>query len=40
MAYRQQIADIIHGRDHRVMVIVGPCSIHDTMAALEYAKRL
>ncbi len=31
---------IIHGKDDRVLVIIGPCSIHDTKAALEYAERL
>jgi 3-deoxy-7-phosphoheptulonate synthase len=38
--YRQTISDILFGRDPRLMVIVGPCSIHDTEAGLEYAKRL
>ncbi len=37
---RQEIADIIQGRDQRLLVIVGPCSIHDEAAALEYAARL
>jgi 3-deoxy-7-phosphoheptulonate synthase len=38
---RQAIRDIIHGRDpHRLLVVVGPCSIHDADAALEYATRL
>lgn len=37
---RQQAADIIHGRDSRLLVITGPCSIHDTEAALEYASKL
>lgn len=37
---RQQINNIIHRRDHRLMVVVGPCSIHDPDAAIEYAKRL
>jgi len=37
---RKQIADVIHGRDPRLLCIVGPCSIHDTDAALEYASRL
>lgn len=37
---RQQIQDILHGRDDRVFVIVGPCSIHDTEAALDYARRI
>lgn len=37
---RQQVKDIIWNRDPRVMVVVGPCSIHDPKAALEYAERL
>lgn len=37
---RQGIQDILHGRDDRLLVIVGPCSIHDPKAALEYGKRL
>jgi 3-deoxy-7-phosphoheptulonate synthase len=37
---RREISDIIHGRDPRVIVIIGPCSIHDPVAALEYADRL
>lgn len=37
---RRQIQDILQGRDGRLLVIVGPCSIHDTDAALEYASRL
>mgnify|MGYP005811942875 CR=1 FL=1 len=37
---RQAIADVLAGRDARLVVIVGPCSIHDTRAALEYAERL
>ncbi len=37
---RQQIQDILEGRDERLIVIVGPCSIHDEHAALEYAERL
>src|SRR5436190_4440381 len=37
---RRAIADSIHGRDPRLVVIAGPCSIHDTRAALEYATRL
>ncbi|SDY59950.1 3-deoxy-D-arabinoheptulosonate-7-phosphate synthase [Collimonas sp. OK242] len=31
---------ILHGQDDRLMVVIGPCSIHDTKAALEYAGRL
>ncbi len=37
---RHQIADLVHGRDQRLLVIIGPCSIHDPKAALEYAQRL
>ncbi|MFS1704301.1 3-deoxy-7-phosphoheptulonate synthase [Alteromonas sp. AMM-1] len=37
---RQIIADIIHRRDHRMLVICGPCSIHDVEAAKDYALRL
>jgi 3-deoxy-7-phosphoheptulonate synthase len=37
---RTAIADIIAGRDRRLLVVAGPCSIHDTAAALEYAQRL
>jgi 3-deoxy-7-phosphoheptulonate synthase len=37
---RQQIEDILWTRDPRIMVVVGPCSIHDPKAALEYAGRL
>ena len=38
--YRQQVTDILHGKDQRLMVVVGPCSIHDPEAAIDYAKRL
>jgi len=37
---RQITTDIIHGNDDRLIVIVGPCSIHDATAAVEYARRL
>lgn len=37
---RQQIEDIFNGADDRLVVVVGPCSIHDTGAAMEYAQRL
>ena len=37
---RRAIHDILAGRDDRILVIAGPCSIHDTAAALDYAKRL
>jgi len=37
---REQLKNIIQRKDRRLMVVVGPCSIHDTEAAVEYAKRL
>ncbi|MGA9594486.1 MAG: 3-deoxy-7-phosphoheptulonate synthase, partial [Candidatus Acidiferrales bacterium] len=37
---RAEICDILAGRDHRLLVVVGPCSIHDTIAAREYAALL
>ncbi|WP_445497645.1 3-deoxy-7-phosphoheptulonate synthase [Photorhabdus sp. SF281] len=37
---RKRIADILSGNDPRLIVIVGPCSIHDIDAALDYAQRL
>ena len=37
---RKDIANTINGDDDRLVVIVGPCSIHDPKAALEYAQRL
>src|SRR5471032_2510927 len=37
---RAEIADILHGRDDRLVLIVGPCSIHDHDQAIEYARRL
>lgn len=37
---RQQIEDIVNGDDDRLLVVVGPCSIHDPDAAMEYAQRL
>src|SRR2546426_7808028 len=36
---REQIHRILHGADDRLLVIIGPCSIHDTKAALEYARK-
>ena len=36
---RETIRAILNGRDKRFLVIAGPCSIHDTKAGLEYAKR-
>ena len=37
---RQALHNILHGEDDRLMVVIGPCSIHDTKAAMEYAHRL
>jgi 3-deoxy-7-phosphoheptulonate synthase len=37
---REQAADVLHGRDDRLLVVVGPCSIHDPKAGLEYGHRL
>ncbi|GAB1579639.1 3-deoxy-7-phosphoheptulonate synthase AroG [Bordetella petrii] len=39
-AARQAMHRILHGMDDRLIVVIGPCSIHDTKAALEYAGRL
>jgi 3-deoxy-7-phosphoheptulonate synthase len=40
-ATRGAIRDVLHGRDRkRLVVVVGPCSIHDPAAALDYARRL
>ncbi len=38
--HRQAVRAILEGRDPRLLVIVGPCSIHDPRSALEYADRL
>lgn len=37
---RDEVTAILHGRDDRLVVVVGPCSIHDPAAALDYARRL
>ncbi len=37
---REAIHRILHGADDRLVVVIGPCSIHDPKAALEYARRL
>ena len=37
---RKNIHNIMHGKDDRLLVVIGPCSIHDPAAALEYARRL
>ena len=38
--FREEIVNILDGRDRRLLVVVGPCSIQDTRAALDYAQRL
>lgn len=37
---RQQVRDILDGRDSRLLVVAGPCSLHDPACALEYGQRL
>ncbi|MGE8563560.1 MAG: 3-deoxy-7-phosphoheptulonate synthase, partial [Acinetobacter bohemicus] len=37
---RQTIQNILEGKDHRLMIVTGPCSIHDPISALEYAQKL
>ncbi|MGH8699495.1 MAG: 3-deoxy-7-phosphoheptulonate synthase, partial [Burkholderiales bacterium] len=39
-ATRKRVKAILHGRSDRLLVVIGPCSIHDPGAALEYAGRL
>lgn len=39
-ATRKALSDIIHKRDDRLLAIIGPCSIHDPAAAIEYAEKL
>ncbi len=39
-AARGAMHGILHGHDDRLAVVIGPCSIHDTVAAMEYAQRL
>ncbi len=38
--HRQQVRQILTGEDDRLLVVIGPCSIHDPLAALDYAQRL
>jgi 3-deoxy-7-phosphoheptulonate synthase len=40
LSSRHAIHNILHGADDRLVVVVGPCSIHDPVAAIDYAKRL
>ncbi|TNG91246.1 3-deoxy-7-phosphoheptulonate synthase [Pasteurellaceae bacterium USgator11] len=37
---RREIANIIHKKDNRLLLVIGPCSIHDPISALEYAHKL
>src|SRR5579859_7524252 len=37
---REEIVRILNGGDDRLLVVVGPCSVHDCAAALEYARHL
>ena len=37
---RKTIHNIMHGSDDRLLVVIGPCSIHDPAAAIDYARRL
>jgi len=37
---RNEIANVLHGRDNRIIVVVGPCSIHNKDSALEYSHKL
>jgi 3-deoxy-7-phosphoheptulonate synthase len=37
---RDEVTDVLSGKDDRLMVVVGPCSVHDPDAALDYARRL
>ena len=38
--HREEIAAILSGADDRLLLIVGPCSVHDPVAAMDYARRL
>jgi len=40
VAHRRALEAILDGRDHRLFAVVGPCSIHDPVAGLDYARRL
>lgn len=40
LAHRKTLQDILSGKDKRLFIVVGPCSIHDIEAAKEYADRL
>ena len=40
IAYRTTIVNILEGKDPRLLVIIGPCSVHDPIAVKDYAKKL
>lgn len=40
VSHREQVTAILDREDPRLMVVVGPCSVHDPAAALDYAQRL
>jgi 3-deoxy-7-phosphoheptulonate synthase len=40
LSSRHAVHNILHGGDDRLAVVIGPCSIHDPVAAIDYAKRL
>ena len=37
---RNEASQILHGKDDRVLIVCGPCSIHDPLSAMEYAQLL
>src|SRR3954468_14360318 len=39
-AVRRRLREILHGRSDRLLVVIGPCSIHDPAAAVAYAQKL
>lgn len=38
--YREQVRRVLHGEDDRTLIVIGPCSIHDEQAALDYGRKL
>ncbi|MDQ5916430.1 MAG: 3-deoxy-7-phosphoheptulonate synthase, partial [Pseudomonadota bacterium] len=40
MQGREALRNILDRKDHRLFVVVGPCSIHDPVAGIDYARRL
>ncbi len=40
VSYREQLGNIMEGKDKRLLVVAGPCSIHDIQSAKEYARKL